>query len=93
MIGREQERKELQRRYQRNKAEFIVVYGRWRVGKTFLIDETFEGMITFRHAGMSPVEKNKKGESMGLTQGIQPRSEDEGPYLKMKLPGSLRQQH
>ena len=62
MIGREQERKELQRRYQRNKAEFIVVYGRRRVGKTFLIDETFEGMITFRHAGMSPVEKNKKGE-------------------------------
>ena len=37
MIGREQERKELQRRYQRNKAEFIVVYGRRRVGKTFLI--------------------------------------------------------
>ena len=62
MIGRERETKELERRYQRSKAEFIVVYGRRRVGKTFLIDETFEGKITFRHAGLSPVEKNRKGE-------------------------------
>jgi len=42
MIGREWERKELLRRYERNKPEFIAVYGRRRVGKTFLIDNTFE---------------------------------------------------
>ena len=36
MIGRELERKELLRRYERNKPEFIAVYGRRRVGKTFL---------------------------------------------------------
>ena len=35
MIGRERERNELLRRYRGNRAEFIAVYGRRRVGKTF----------------------------------------------------------
>ena len=62
MIGREKEQKELLRRYRRNQAEFIAVYGRRRVGKTFLIDETFREKITFRHAGLSPVEGNRSGQ-------------------------------
>ena len=40
-VGREKEQTELLRRYRGNRAEFIAVYGRRRVGKTFLIDETF----------------------------------------------------
>jgi len=62
LIGREKEQKELLRRYRENQAEFIAVYGRRRVGKTFLIDETFRDMITFRHAGLSPVEGNQSGQ-------------------------------
>lgn len=62
MIGREWERKELLRRYERNKPEFIAVYGRRRVGKTFLIDNTLEKRITFRHAGLSPIDDQKAGE-------------------------------
>ena len=62
MVGRQNERKELLRRYQRNKPEFIAVYGRRRVGKTFLIDNTFENKITFRHAGLSPIDEQKSGE-------------------------------
>jgi AAA+ ATPase superfamily predicted ATPase len=62
MIGREREKQELLRRYQRKKAEFIAIYGRRRVGKTFLIDKTFEGKITFRHAGLSPADDAKTGE-------------------------------
>lgn len=61
MIGRKQEKEELLRRYQRNKAEFVAVYGRRRVGKTTLIDESFEGLFTFRHAGLSPVEGKGQG--------------------------------
>ena len=61
MIGRKSEQEELLRRYQRNKAEFVAVYGRRRVGKTTLIDETFHDRFTFRHAGLSPVEGKKKG--------------------------------
>lgn len=33
-----------------------MIYGRRRVGKTFLMDESLDGEITFRHAGLSPVE-------------------------------------
>lgn len=56
MIGRQAEIRALQERYEGTEAEFIAVYGRRRVGKTYLIDETFKGKITFRHAGLSPAE-------------------------------------
>lgn len=56
MIGREQEMKKLLQRYERNKAEFVAIYGRRRVGKTYLVDEALEGKITFRHAGLSPAD-------------------------------------
>lgn len=41
MVGRIQEIKELNRLYSGNKAELVAVYGRRRVGKTYLVDETF----------------------------------------------------
>ena len=34
------------------------MYGRRRVGKTFLVDEALKGKITFRHAGLSPVDED-----------------------------------
>lgn len=61
MIGRVQERKELNRLYDRNKSELVAIYGRRRVGKTFLVDETFENRITFRHAGLSPADEDSRG--------------------------------
>ena len=64
MIGREKERQTLERLYQRQKAEFVAIYGRRRVGKTFLVDETFGDRITFRHAGLSPVEWRNKEEAL-----------------------------
>ena len=61
MIGREKEIQELNERYDSGRAEFIAVYGRRRVGKTYLVDETLKDKITFRHAGLSPVdEQNRK---------------------------------
>lgn len=61
MIGRKQEISELNRIYNRNKAELVAIYGRRRVGKTYLVDETFEGKITFRHAGLSPEKEDPRG--------------------------------
>ncbi len=61
MIGRQQEAKELNKLYNRNRAELVAVYGRRRVGKTYLIDETFSGRITFRHAGLAPDNESPKG--------------------------------
>lgn len=61
MIGRKDEISKLNELYESSNAEFIAIYGRRRVGKTFLIDETFGGRITFRHAGLSPSSDNKSG--------------------------------
>ncbi len=56
MIGRQEEVRILQEKYAGTEAEFIAIYGRRRVGKTYLVDETFKGQITFRHTGLSPAE-------------------------------------
>lgn len=61
LIGRKKEIEELSELYISNKAEFVAIYGRRRIGKTFLVDEALKGKITFRHAGLSPVdEANEK---------------------------------
>lgn len=54
-------KKELNRLYSRDKAELVAIYGRRRVGKTYLVDETFADRITFRHAGLSPADEASKG--------------------------------
>ncbi len=61
MVGRKKEIEELNKLYNSKKAELIAIYGRRRIGKTYLVDETFKGHITFRHAGLSPADENKKG--------------------------------
>ena len=53
MIGREREREELERLYLAEESEFLAVYGRRRVGKTYLIRETFEGRFAFSHTGLA----------------------------------------
>ena len=58
VIGRKQEVRELIELLNGNRAEFVAVYGRRRVGKTFLVDETLGRYITFRHAGLSPIDEN-----------------------------------
>lgn len=57
MIGRRKESSKLTELYNRSSAEFVAVYGRRRVGKTYLIEETLKDRITFRHAGLSPIEE------------------------------------
>ena len=56
MIGRRKEIAELNELYNNGNAEFVAIYGRRRVGKTYLVDETMSGRITFRHTGLSPIE-------------------------------------
>lgn len=60
LIGRKSEIRELNERYYSDKAELIVVYGRRRVGKTFLVRETFKDKITFYHTGLSPYDERAK---------------------------------
>ena len=53
IIGRKQEQQELLAAYRAEYSKFIAVYGRRRVGKTYLIRETFDYSFTFQHTGMA----------------------------------------
>ncbi len=68
IIGRAKQIAEIQRLYGSGKAELLAVYGRRRIGKTFLVDESLKGKITFRHAGLSPIEKGSK--KVGLKEQL-----------------------
>lgn len=64
MIGRSAEIRRLKELYNSDSAELVAVHGRRRVGKTYLINETFKGKLVFRHAGLSPIEMDGvQGES------------------------------
>ena len=52
MVGRTGEIQELERLYDSDESEFVAVYGRRRVGKTYLVRETFDGRFTFLHTGL-----------------------------------------
>ena len=52
IIGRKKEIKMLEESYNSNQSTFVAVYGRRRIGKTYLINETFQEKIYFRHAGI-----------------------------------------
>lgn len=60
LIGREKEVQELERLYRTDKSEFVAVYGRRRVGKTYLINQVFSDRIVFRHTGITPVDINSR---------------------------------
>ena len=59
IIGRTREIQELKEIYDSGVPEFVVVYGRRRVGKTFLIRELFAENLSFYHTGLSPQEIDK----------------------------------
>ncbi len=59
IIGREKEIRKLNELYDSDSAELVAIYGRRRVGKTYLVDENFEGRICFRHSGLSPIDENE----------------------------------
>ena len=51
VIGRKKEIKLLTEYYHSGRAEFVAVYGRRRIGKTFLIRNLFHGDFTFEMSG------------------------------------------
>ncbi len=63
IIGRQKEQQKLKDLYESGQAEFVAVYGRRRVGKTFLVDEVLNSKITFRHAGLSSAALDNKDTS------------------------------
>lgn len=70
VIGRKKEVIELERLYHSPKAECVVVTGRRRVGKTYLVREVFKDRITFHHTGLSPYDEEGQ-EKIGLKEQLQ----------------------
>lgn len=53
MVGRKKEQKRLLDVLARDEAQLVAVYGRRRIGKTFLVRETFGDGFYFQHAGLA----------------------------------------
>lgn len=60
IIGRKTEIKTLQKLYRSPKSEFVAIYGRRRVGKTFLIKQLFANQYTFQITGLSNADFNQQ---------------------------------
>ena len=60
IIGREEEKRILLSLLESDKSEFVAVYGRRRVGKTYLVRETFNYQFAFQHTGTQ--DSNTKGQ-------------------------------
>jgi len=58
IIGREKEIGELKYLFESNKSEFVAIYGRMGVGKTFLIRNFFNDNFAFSVTAVSPNEGN-----------------------------------
>lgn len=58
IVGREAERKLLQRYQESEKSELVALYGRRRVGKTYLIRCTFRDEFDFSFTGMYETSKS-----------------------------------
>ena len=53
LIGRKKQQAELLEAYNSDDSRFVALYGRRRVGKTYLIKQTFKDKFTFSHSGLA----------------------------------------
>ena len=51
VIARSKETEALERKFHSGKSEFVIVYGRRRIGKTFLVNNVFSDRFTFTYVG------------------------------------------
>lgn len=73
MIGRSTELIELQRIYNSPESEFVMVYGRRRVGKTYLVREFFKNDFVFYCTGIA--DGTKEEELMNFYNEVRIRDE------------------
>ena len=52
MVGREKELAELKRAFEADESQLIAIYGRRRIGKTYLVNAAFNSSFAFHHSGL-----------------------------------------
>ena len=60
IIGRKNELETLERMHNSRKSEFVILYGRRRVGKTFLVNQYFTGRFTFSMTALANSSTQKQ---------------------------------
>ena len=60
MVGRKREMAALQRAMMSGESEFVAIYGRRRIGKTYLVREFFKGGFVFQHTGLEKGDMAKQ---------------------------------
>lgn len=60
LIARTDEIATLNRKYNSHKSEFVIVYGRRRIGKTYLINHMFSNRFTFSYVGARKQKPEKQ---------------------------------
>ena len=81
MIGRIDEQRRLREAFESEYSEFVAIYGRRRVGKTFLVREQFHYKFTFQHTGLARKSTREQLQSFQLSLRRQ-------GYTKAPLPGN-----
>ena len=79
LIGREKEIKTLQQAYHSEYSEFVAVYSRRRIGKTFLIREAFNYQFTFQHTGV--YKESLKKQLRNFRDALKMRGREKGNIL------------
>lgn len=91
IIGRQSERDQLRRYYESNRPEFLALYGRRRVGKTFLVKEFFNNDFTFYATGLAGAPKSKQLEAFTDALRLYGMPDTRTPDSWLQAFGLLRQ--
>ena len=68
IVGRKREKDELMQCLMSKRPEFVVVYGRRRVGKTYLVREFFNKQFSFYATGLT--DEKTKGQLRGFAASL-----------------------
>ena len=60
IIGRQEEKRALQKCLESARAEFVAIYGRRRIGKTFLVKQFFRSLFDFYMTGVYQVSRSEQ---------------------------------
>lgn len=67
LIGREKEIQEFRQAYDSNESKFVAVFGRRRIGKTYLVREVFQDDFAFTYSGMAQASTKEQLQRFYLT--------------------------
>lgn len=80
IIGRNEEIALLNKYAESGKAEFVAIYGRRRVGKTFLVNQIFNNRLTFSMTGI--LDGDKKAQMHAFTDALDLYGQPDTPTPK-----------